>query len=352
MDHSEHSSHGSGSIWFAVSENIGFSTVICGIFAAITVPTFAVTLLRTFHAVAGRIYAPWAKFKPMPRLRLLTLLSFLAGADAVNIWFLVSFVPLGMCLTLTVAHRNSLIIVTNPTWRTRFMIAVYFVCAAVFIFQEAIGIWNLAYLIEKDDPQLWSSVSLLPGYAVVPMCAYPIIIVTGSHMSLRIAFNDSLISSPSSKLTSSPSSSRSVINDPSSTISTGLLVPAKDEANTSASSLAAPLSATSLALPHSTSSLNAQLSASSLPLKGSTSSRRSFGLQVPVTSTFKVLTVVFILDWILMLFMLLWPTVIPIQPGTMLTALLAEISFESMLKRRRIRQARKENMDSMRPDDV
>ncbi|KAI9175256.1 hypothetical protein H9P43_006617 [Blastocladiella emersonii ATCC 22665] len=381
--------HGSGSIWFAVSDSIEFSTIVCGIFTAITVPTFVILLLRSIPFLAGYVYAPWGTARSTPRIRLLTLLSFLAGADAVNnfttymdlwtsgstsftsaqVWFMISFVPFGMCLTLTVAHRNSLIVVSNATWRKRFMAVVYLVCAAVFIFQEVVGISNLVYLIQKDDPDLWSSVSLLPGYAVVPMCAYPVIIVTGSLMSLRIAFTNSFLTieattesssaagagssvqgtaSHHGKLSSNEAGSRSITHDPASPTpaSPAPLLAHKEELSEATVSASAMANTSA----HSLKALTVVV-ASTSPLKGSVAAlppppKRSVGLQVPVTSTFKVLTVVFILDWILMLLVLLWPTLIPIQPGTVLTAtgvtaLLAEISFESMLKSRRKRQARK-----------
>ncbi|KAI9175255.1 hypothetical protein H9P43_006616 [Blastocladiella emersonii ATCC 22665] len=380
MDHS----HGSCSIWFEVAHNIALSTIVCGTFTAITGLAFVVMCLCSVPSLAGRVYAPWGGTRSTSRIRLLALLSFLAGTDALNnfttyldlwtsgstnftsaqIWFLMSFVPFGMCLTITVAHRNSLIVVANPTWRKRFMAVVYFVCAAVFIFQEAVGIWNLAYLIQQNDPALWSSVSLLPSYAVVPMCAYPAIIVTGSLMSLRIAFTNSFLTieaadsnsggalsgghGSAGKLSSTGElGSRSFTPDPAATAvsQSALTVPHKDELRGSSGLLAAASTHSLAAASTSTAAL--KVSTRSLAAAAPfVAQNRPPGLQVPVTSTFKVLTAVFIVDLLVMMVVLLWPTLIPIQPGTVLTAtgvtaLLAEISFETVLKRRRRRQARK-----------
>ncbi|ORZ39794.1 hypothetical protein BCR44DRAFT_95096 [Catenaria anguillulae PL171] len=272
-----------------------------------------------------------------------------------HIFRALTFTPAGPIFTVGLAQRIAVIVVMSPTWQMWFLRTVYVVCTWVSLQQQVfmiVGPLQLAAQPHISDRE-WYDAFFVPQWSTAIVAIIPVITIGGSLWSLKIAFRHSKVKPSVSSAGAGTSSAVGAGTGPGS--STGEAATSSSNggvtvvvpSSTLAGASAAKKSTDNLTLSGSRSIEN--LSRSSGPqvaqptVVGLHRTTQAVTIKYALTTTFKILTFLMLVWWILFLIMItLRNSHLPFRSSSMSSlivscALVTESSFEWLLKMRRKR---------------
>ncbi|KAI9217745.1 hypothetical protein BC828DRAFT_417865 [Blastocladiella britannica] len=270
-----------------------------------------------------------------------------------TIFRILSIVIAGPAFTVAMAMRISCIIVMDLTWKARFMHVIKFV-AAFNVVQSMAVMAIKAQALRGSDASTWLGANFAPPWSGALMIFLPIVTVGGSIWSLKIAFSHASSAENSSEHASSKH--KSAGDQQQQNKSSQLMPPPPSllSKNAAASHSGASLDHNQQPIhddlaataPGSVPATHSQHAHSPGPRGPTTTGVEATGIKYPLTATFKYLTALILVWWIVFLVFVVFPdTPARIRGGSVCSMMVSlsiatECGFEHMLRLQKKRQQR------------
>ncbi|KAI9175370.1 hypothetical protein H9P43_006731 [Blastocladiella emersonii ATCC 22665] len=198
-----------------ISDARAINSLIClAVAACINLVALAVLFPRTFPGLAARLISPeWGYRRPNLRVRLLSLNALFLLIDDINqfafiysVWqtghaaFLASklililfYLPSGPIILAAFALRTSVILVEDPTWRRRYLAAMFTFSTSFTGFFWYLGFSTLARILERNDPNFWFNSLIVPPWSIPFLFIQPAALLVASVTTLRVAFGNTQV---------------------------------------------------------------------------------------------------------------------------------------------------------------